>query len=155
MTNIVKSTIFAMLYLLGNSLVGQVVSPQNTEASIIAEIKSIHGADAGNSIKGFLDNLKLYSRESNKCELSKMIEFPIWVTHHKKQLKIKDEKTFALKYAKIMNKKILSAIESASIENLFVNHNGIMINRGEVWISCVIDERDPKQCGLKIIRLNN
>jgi len=60
------------------------------------------------------------------------------------------------RYARIFNQKVVDAIDRQRFETLFANYQGVMIGRGEVWISGVCrDKKCERGYDVRITRVNN
>lgn len=74
-------------------------------------------------------------KKQDKEWLSRQMRYPLPIyLENKKQLTIKSPAQFIEKYEQIATKSLLNKMTDWKICNLFANHSGMMLGRGEIWI---------------------
>ena len=105
-------------------------------------------------VRPFVELLKSVVEKQDKVKLSTLIHYPLRVysdnEKNRKRLVINNPKQFLKHYDFIINKRVKDAILNQSVDDLFCNYQGVMIDNGEVWFNKTRDNDS-----LYIIAINN
>ena len=103
-------------------------------------------------VQQFLRDLKSGVAAKDSKVICAMVSYPLSTTTSGT---LKDMNECRARYARIFNQKVVEAIDRQRFETLFVNYQGVMIGRGEIWISGVCrDKKCERGYNLRIIRVN-
>ena len=104
-------------------------------------------------VQQFLKDLKSGIAAKDSKAICAMVSYPLGTTTSgtvKNMIECRD------RYARIFNQKVVDAIDRQRFETLFANYQGVMIGRGEVWISGVCrDKKCERGYDVRITRVNN
>ena len=73
--------------------------------------------------------------------LSALVSYPISVTVDGRKQTLKDTKAFVAAYPRIMTPAIATAVREQRYQDLFVNAQGVMFGRGELWINGICEDK--------------
>ncbi len=131
------------------------VPGQEAEAQRAAPDFSVAGL-TDREVENFLDSLKAAVANDDRRAVAAMVRYPIRVQLDGQGASIGSAADFVLRYPDIMNSQVRGAVLAQEVKELFVNWQGVMIGRGEVWFSAVYeDPRDDEAYRLMIIAINN
>jgi hypothetical protein len=106
--------------------------------------------------KVFFLKLRQATQDNDTNWICAHVAYPLSVKIGGRKLRIKTNHDCQLRYKKLFSNKIRLAIESQSAENLFMNWQGIMVGRGELWITPVLREtKNGKVIEYYITAINN
>ena len=108
------------------------------------------GIEDPSAVPRFLRALQVAVAKKHRAKVASMVDYPVTVTIAKRKKKIKTSKELIRHYRAIFNAKVKRAIARQKVEKLFVNQQGVMIGRGEIWFN-----QQPTGKALKIIAINN
>ncbi len=107
-------------------------------------------------VESFLDSLKAAVANDDRRAVASLVSYPIRVQLDGQDTMIASADDFVARYPDIVNDNVKSAVLAQEAAELFVNWQGVMIGRGEVWFSAVYeDPRDDETYHLRIIAINN
>jgi len=89
------------------------------------------------SLQAFLGALKTAVREKDRPGIAKLISYPLRVNGDKKTVTYKSPAALLAAFDRVFTPEVLSVIERAAYEGLFVNIDGIMLGDGEIWCKAV------------------
>lgn len=98
-------------------------------------------------LETFAKDLIIAFQTNDKEWLSQNINYPLPIYfENKKPLEIKTPQEFKAKFEQIATKELLTKIIDWKTCNLFSNHSGVMLGRGEIWIwrDDAATDQDPK-----------
>ncbi len=75
------------------------------------------------------------------ARVAALVSYPIKVTMGGSKRTIKSPQAFVAKYDSIITPAIAAAVQDQKWDDLFVNYQGVMLGRGEVWISGVCRDK--------------
>lgn len=103
--------------------------------------------------QSFLSLLKHRTASGDCRQLLPLVQLPIRaIVAHQRRI-ISKKKTFYHYCEQIFNKKVRLAIGQQQFDTLFVNYQGVMIGRGEVWFGLVVNKSGQKV--IRVIAINN
>jgi hypothetical protein len=82
-----------------------------------------------------------------------LVRYPITVRSGGTKRTIKSQKKFIANYDSIITPAIAKAVEDQDWADLFVNYQGVMLGRGEVWISGVCRDKACKKADVRVITI--
>ena len=116
---------------------------------------SVAGLSDG-EVESFLDSLKAAVEIDDRRAVASMVRYPIRVQLDSRATMIASAADFVSRYPDIVNGNVKGAVLAQESAELFVNWQGVMVGRGEVWFSAVYeDPRVDEKYHLKIIAINN
>jgi hypothetical protein len=134
-------------------------TPAITPAQTVYDILEPMAQDMyGMSAKPLLDfffALQSNVRTEDKEQLAGMVLYPIAVYGaNGAKVVVRSEKAFAAMYSQFATKEWKKAILDQDPAELFMNWQGVMVGRGELWFSPACIGRDPCTEGIFIIAIN-
>jgi hypothetical protein len=102
------------------------------------------------SVEQFLGDLQHSVAVDDRAHVAEMVRFPISITVAGKPLTLRNKDQFLKYYGAAFDAKVRGFIAKQKASELFCNWKGIMIGRGEIWIST-----SGKSSRLRIITINN
>ncbi len=107
-------------------------------------------------VEGFLASLRAAVANDDASVVASMVRYPITVQLDGRSTMVDSPSDFVSRYPDIVNGRVREAVLTQDVTGLFVNWQGVMIGRGEVWFSAVYeDPRDDETYHLRIIAINN
>lgn len=94
-------------------------------------------------------------RSKDSAAVAALVSYPITVKIHGKKVAIKTAADFAKNYDAIITPTIAAVIEGQKYGDLFVNAQGIMFGKGEVWINGICKDTACKKSEAKVITIQN
>jgi hypothetical protein len=82
-----------------------------------------------------------------------LVRYPITVRIGDSRRTIKSAKKFVAKYDSIMTPPIVAAVQDEPYGDMMVNAQGVMLGRGEVWISGVCRDKACKKADVRVITI--
>ena len=89
------------------------------------------------SVKQFLQDLQPAVAREDRPRVAQMVKFPISIQVSGKRKTLRNQSQFLKLYDVVFDAKVRGSIAKQEFSTLFCNWQGIMIGRGEVWISTV------------------
>ena len=84
-----------------------------------------------------------------------LVHYPITVAIGKSRRVIKSSARFIAKYDSIMTPAIADTIRQAKYDALFVNYQGVMLGRGEVWIRGACRDKACKVAPVRVYTIQS
>ena len=81
----------------------------------------------------FLAALQAAVAQDNRGQVADLVAFPLNVNAGAAQVTLSSKQEFIDSYAQIIDPQVKAAILAQTTDGLFVNWQGVMIGRGEVW----------------------
>lgn len=104
----------------------------------------------------FLRQLQEAVTAHNANAVAALTQFPLTVDG---KAGPKDAAEFAQQFDAIYTGRVRAAVLTQSVDTLYANWHGIMLGRGEVWISVLCDDQAPpdhcKNRRLRVVSINN
>ena len=97
------------------------------------------GFDNSEDVQSFIASMQTNLKNDDRIALVKMIRLPLKLYSGPKKT-YTDENAVIRDFDKIFSSTVLSAIENARYQDLFVNSQGAMLGDGAIWF----DKRDGK-----------
>jgi hypothetical protein len=76
----------------------------------------------------------------SKALIADNVLYPLRVNNKDGHFEIIDKEEFINSYDEIITDKVKSALIDQTIEDLFVNYQGVMVGNGEIWFASLEDE---------------
>lgn len=102
------------------------------------------------SVAQFLGDLQHSVAVDDRAHVAGMVRFPISITVSGKSMTLRNRDQLLKYYDVAFDAKVKGFIAKQKASELFCNWKGIMIGRGEIWISAA-----GKSSHLRIIAINN
>ncbi len=103
----------------------------------------------------FFGQIKKAVLEDDVAWLSEAVSYPITLKTDKGALKLANKKDIEAKAALIFTEHFKTAVKNQSTNALFKNWQGVMIGRGEIWFSEVIEKTKSGEATVyRIIAIN-
>jgi len=102
------------------------------------------------SVEQFLGDLQHSVAVDDRAHVAEMVRFPISITVERKPVTLRNRDQLLKYYNVAFDAKVRGFIAKQKISGLFCNWRGIMIGRGEIWIST-----SGRPSRLRIIAINN
>ena len=83
----------------------------------------------------FLLQLQSAVKKNDLPAIAKLTHFPLNVYHEGKQTIIQNKAALRQHYDTVFTDRVKAAVLSQSLDNLFVNYQGVMIGNGELWFA--------------------
>jgi hypothetical protein len=100
----------------------------------------------------FLAALQAAVAQDNRGQVADMVAFPLDVNVSGARVTVPSKQEFIDSYTEIIDPQVKAAILAQTADGLFVNYQGVMIGRGEVWFGAV---GSAPSYQVKIIAINN
>ena len=112
---------------------------------------------SGSKLIGFLLEIQDSLRTDNKEKLASLVYYPITIYgfegNNDKEIQNSDE--FIANYEKIVTPEWKDIILSQDPAKLFINWQGVMVSRGELWFGALCLDQSCKETKLYIITINH
>jgi hypothetical protein len=102
------------------------------------------------SIEQFVGDLQHLVAADDRAHVAEMVHFPISITVEGRPMIVRNRDQLLKYYNVAFDTKVKGFIAKQKVSELFCNWKGIMIGRGEIWIS-----KAGKPPRLRIIAINN
>jgi hypothetical protein len=130
------------------------VMAQSKQADTDSRIKDMVGNPA--KFQEMMANLQQAVAKHDAAAVAALVSYPITVNPHTKTaMKISKPPTFIARYDKIITPHIAGVIEKQKYQDLFVNYQGAMFGKGEVWIAGICKDKECKQTDIRIKTIQN
>lgn len=90
------------------------------------------------------NNLFILIQEAVSSDSKELIAdnvlYPLRVNSKDGYVEINDKEELISNYDEIITDKVKSALSKQTIEELFVNYQGVMVGNGEIWFGSLVDE---------------
>ncbi len=127
---------------------------QGMEVSPIADRLKVAGL-AEEQVKPFLAAIQNTVARNDSKALAQMIRFPVRLNRPAgRSATIRNSREFMAHYPKFVTDNWRKAVLRQKYEDLFVNWQGVMIGRGEIWFSGVCKDKSCSRSELKIIAIS-
>jgi hypothetical protein len=100
-----------------------------------------------------LANLQAALRTSDIAALATLVEFPLNVYHTHQASYIRDVEALQKGYPSIFTASVRDAVLNQDCATIFGNWRGIMIGRGQVWITGICFGPKPSPCDKVRVRI--
>ncbi len=108
------------------------------------------------NISDFLIEIQTALKTNDKEALASLIYYPIHIYNLNGQdILIQSDKEFVADYEKILTPELKQIIFSQESTKLFMNWQGVMINRGEIWYSPICIDENCEHRQYYIITINH
>jgi hypothetical protein len=87
--------------------------------------------------------------------VANLVRYPISVSIGGRKTMIRNAKTFIANYDAIMTPDIVSTVENQKYEDLFVNYQGVMFGRGQIWVNGICKDKACNARDVKIITIQH
>jgi hypothetical protein len=87
--------------------------------------------------------------------VAELVGYPISVSINGRKTTIRNAKAFVANYDAIMTPDIVATIKNQRYEDLFVNYQGVMFGRGQVWVNGVCEDKACKTQDVKVITIQH
>jgi hypothetical protein len=87
--------------------------------------------------------------------VANLVRYPISVSIGGRKTMIQNAKTFLANYGAIMTPDIVSTVKTQKYEDLFVNYQGVMFGRGQIWVNGVCKDKACNTRDVKIITIQH
>jgi hypothetical protein len=84
-----------------------------------------------------------------------LVRYPISVSINGRKTMIRNAKAFIANYSAIMTPDIVATVKSQKYEDLFVNYQGVMFGRGQIWVNGVCKDKACKTQDVKVITIQH
>lgn len=84
-----------------------------------------------------------------------LMRYPLLVQVGGKKRQVADAATFKLEYSQIVTPEIAKAIAAQTFDGLFVNWEGAMIGKGQVWIGGKCLDKDCTRSDVKVVTVQD
>lgn len=84
-----------------------------------------------------------------------LVSFPIGVKLDGKTTIVRTPKAFIRDYDRIITPAIAGAIQQQKYGDLFINYQGVMFGRGEVWINGICVDSGCKRFNVKVVTIQD
>jgi hypothetical protein len=91
----------------------------------------------------------------DSATVARLVSYPISVSINGPKTTVRNAKAFIANYDAIMTPDIVAAIKNQKYEDLFVNSQGVMFGRGQVWVSGVCEDKACKTQDAKVITIQH
>ena len=108
----------------------------------------VAGFNNDKDVEMFAQNVWKAIIDANKEKVASMIAYPLNVQIGRKNVKIKNKKSFIKNYDQIFYKSFYEKIKKAVPHNMFTKSSGVMFGDGEIWIG-------PQDKGIYVVAINN
>ncbi len=126
---------------------------QGAEVSIADRLKAAGLAEE--EVRPFLAAIQNTVARNDLKALAQMIRFPIRLNRPPvRSATIRNARDFMAHYPRFITDNWRKAVLRQKYEDLFVNWQGVMIGRGEIWFSRVCKDKSCWRSELKIIAIN-
>jgi hypothetical protein len=89
-------------------------------------------------------------RAHDAAGVAALVSYPIKVSIGGSKRTIKAPRAFIAKYDSIVTPAIAAAVQDQKWDDLFVNYQGVMLGRGEVWFNGTCRDKD---CEVTLVRI--
>lgn len=100
-----------------------------------------------------IERLQTAVADDDAAAVAALVRYPIEVEIGGRQVAIEDERAFAARYAEFMTPDIRRAVLETRYDALFVNQQGIMFGRGQVWLNGICEDHACTAVDVRIVRL--
>ena len=83
----------------------------------------------------------------NVTAVADLVRYPISVSINGRKTMIRNVKAFIANYSAIMTPDIVATVKSQKYEDLFVNYQGVMFGRGQIWVNGVCKDKACRNAG--------
>ena len=83
------------------------------------------------------------------------MSYPINVSINGRKTTIRNAKAFVANYDAIMTPDIVATVKNQKYEDLFVNYQGVMFGRGQIWVNGVCKDKACKTQDVKVITIQH
>jgi hypothetical protein len=87
--------------------------------------------------------------------VAELVGYPISVSINGRKTAIRNARAFIANYDAIMTPDIVATIKNQRYEDLFVNYQGVMFGRGQVWVNGVCRDNACKALDVKVITIQH
>lgn len=103
------------------------------------------------AITGFQKAVKAH----DAAAVAAMVNYPIKVRIVGSSRTIRTPQEFIVKYDSIITPAIAAAVQDQKWDDLFVNYQGVMLGRGEVWFNGTCRDKDCKVAPVRIYTIQS
>jgi hypothetical protein len=111
---------------------------------------AVAGIDDATEAEKFFLHLQTIVAKDDRQAVADAINYPITVKVKGRRVKLRSKAELLRQYAAVFNQQVKQALAKQQAGDLFVNYQGVMIGRGEIWFNQL-----PDRQVLKIIAINN
>jgi hypothetical protein len=102
----------------------------------------------------FLRELQAAVAADQRTQVAAMVSYPLSAKIDGHRIRIRSTRQFLSHYEELLPQTTRALIAAQSYEELFVNSQGVMIGRGQVWFSGVCSDELCSKRTIRIIALN-
>jgi hypothetical protein len=91
----------------------------------------------------------------DSAAVANLVRYPISVSIGGRKTMIQNAKMFLANYGAIMTPDIVSTVKTQKYEDLFVNYQGVMFGRGQIWVNGVCKDKACNTRDVKVITIQH
>jgi hypothetical protein len=91
----------------------------------------------------------------DSAAVASLVRYPISVSIDGRKTMIQNAKAFIANYGAIMTPDIVATVKNQKYEDLFVNYQGVMFGRGQIWVNSVCKDKACNTHDVKIITIQH
>jgi hypothetical protein len=135
-------------------------SPPNIVFLITTLLASHASADTNSvgsvspSDKAFFEQIQTAVLADDVEWFANAISYPILIRMNKEEFPVADKEAFKRHAKLVFSNSLKSTLRRQSRDSLFKNWQGIMIGRGEIWFSQVVEKTKGKDWVYRVIAMN-
>jgi hypothetical protein len=99
--------------------------------------------------------LKRAVADHDAAKLAELVDYPLRVTLGGQKTRVRSGKEFVARYAQIITPAIQKVVTEQRYADLFVNSEGVMFGRGELWLRGICKDPGCRQVEVKIVTIQN
>jgi hypothetical protein len=91
----------------------------------------------------------------DSAAVAKLVSYPISVSIKGQKTTVSNAKGFVANYDAIITPDIVATVKNQKYEDLFVNYQGVMFGRGQIWVNGVCKDKACKTQDVKVITIQH
>ncbi len=99
--------------------------------------------------------LKKAVADHDATKVAEFVDYPLRVSIGGKTSRVRSAQEFVARYGNIMTPAIQQVITEQRYADLFVNSDGVMFGRGEVWLRGICKDTQCRQFTVKIVTIQD
>jgi len=118
----------------------EVKASEAVEESINLKQYEVAGITDSEKFNNLFSSIQEALSSDAKELIADSVLYPLRVNNKDGYIEINDKEEFISSYDEIFTDKVMSALRNQTIEDLFVNYQGVMVGNGEIWFGSLVDE---------------